>query len=492
MPLDKVLSEGEKEDLYKEYLLIFRKADTWRDYLTLAEKFKSLGVYKESADYILKCVNAASASCYREITEGVSNGEIRTVGELGRAADYMEIISSYKDARELARNYRTKARALAYVEVMEIVENSESGADDWERAVNLLAGMKSYKDSRDLYDRYYGHYVQMRYAEAELLMKNAGTHFEYISAAQMFEKISEYSDSAKMAQKCRKAAEKYKPEKASSKVSGKKKPTFTEKTAAVKNRISKRTRIGTNTKPLTKIKAGRSQDQVRILKELNKKYLFSGIVFLILCAAGLYGSVVISPSNTSLPDFIHSRAEIFRGICVASAVIFAVLSIKSFLRLMTVEVRKRLLEKLVLAAKKFVSPVAKIVNKVLAAMGIGVFKGRVRGKDEKSFVYASSEKTRRKKAALKNTGKWDELEDNAMRVRYIFTDYMIKKIKGGYFMRHSMTSDEIGREIAENDDEKLLFEVYRKARYAGRLSLDEIDNNLVSELQETERQKKNN
>ena len=45
MPLDKVLSEGEKEDLYKEYLLVFRKADTWRDYLTLAEKFRSLIIY---------------------------------------------------------------------------------------------------------------------------------------------------------------------------------------------------------------------------------------------------------------------------------------------------------------------------------------------------------------------------------------------------------------------------------------------------------------
>jgi len=75
-----------------------------------------------------------------------------------------------------------------------------------------------------------------------------------------------------------------------------------------------------------------------------------------------------------------------------------------------------------------------------------------------------------------------ELPDNAARVRFIFVDYMIRKIKQGYRMKYHQTPLEIGREIAVEDDEKQLFEVYQTARYAGKAANEVIDNDLVDRL----------
>ena len=73
--------------------------------------------------------------------------------------------------------------------------------------------------------------------------------------------------------------------------------------------------------------------------------------------------------------------------------------------------------------------------------------------------------------------------DNAARVRFIFIDYMIRRIKKGYFMKRCMTPAEIGAEIALEDDEKALFAVYDKARYAGQRGVEEITDAMVGELQ---------
>ena len=73
--------------------------------------------------------------------------------------------------------------------------------------------------------------------------------------------------------------------------------------------------------------------------------------------------------------------------------------------------------------------------------------------------------------------------DNAARVRFIFIDYMVRRIRKGYFMRRSMTPAEICVEVAVEEDEKNLFAVYEKARYGGRRGLEEISDAVVGELQ---------
>ena len=96
-------------------------------------------------------------------------------------------------------------------------------------------------------------------------------------------------------------------------------------------------------------------------------------------------------------------------------------------------------------------------------------RNRLGGRDEKSFVYGDEEKEGKAgKKRLKNGMKWAEQPDNAARVRFIFIDYMIRRIRQGYFMRRTMTPAEISREMSLEGDEEELFRVYQIARYAGR------------------------
>jgi hypothetical protein len=136
------------------------------------------------------------------------------------------------------------------------------------------------------------------------------------------------------------------------------------------------------------------------------------------------------------------------------------------------------------------APLVKAVNKVLLSIGIDLSRrNRLGGKDEKSFVFDDTEKVKKHKKKLKNELKWVEQTDNAARVRFIFIDYMIRQIRGGYFMKRCMTPAEIGREVALEDDEKALFAAYNKARYAGQMGREELSDSLVGELQMVNKKK---
>jgi hypothetical protein len=152
--------------------------------------------------------------------------------------------------------------------------------------------------------------------------------------------------------------------------------------------------------------------------------------------------------------------------------------------MLTASMRKKLGQAAVKFAKRLAAPVIKAVNKLLLSIGIDLSRrNRLGGRDEKTFVFDDTEKVKKAKKKLKNDLKWVEQTDNAARVRFIFIDYMIRRIKKGYFMKRSMTPAEIGAEIALEDDEKALFAVYDKARYAGKSGIEEITDAMVGELQ---------
>jgi hypothetical protein len=158
--------------------------------------------------------------------------------------------------------------------------------------------------------------------------------------------------------------------------------------------------------------------------------------------------------------------------------------------MLTASMRRKLGQAAVRFAKKLAAPLVKAVNKVLMSIGIDLTRrGRLGGRDERTFVFDDSEKVKKTKKKLKNELKWVEQTDNSARVRFLFIDYMIRQIRGGYFMKRSMTPAEIGREVALEEDEKALFAAYDKARYAGQMGREEITDALVGELQLVNRKK---
>jgi hypothetical protein len=220
---------------------------------------------------------------------------------------------------------------------------------------------------------------------------------------------------------------------------------------------------------------------VEVWHNIDKRRMVEFIIWMLLLMGDLYASIVVPNIQT---DFFVANSNTIRAITVLLAIFFIVMGCRAFLRMLTASMRKKLGQAAVKFAKRLAAPVIKAVNKLLLSIGIDLSRrNRLGGRDEKTFVFDDTEKVKKAKKKLKNDLKWVEQTDNAARVRFIFIDYMIRRIKKGYFMKRSMTPAEIGAEIALEDDEKALFAVYDKARYAGKSGIEEITDAMVGELQ---------
>ena len=211
------------------------------------------------------------------------------------------------------------------------------------------------------------------------------------------------------------------------------------------------------------------------------------LIWLILLAADLAASMIL-PNLEG--DYFQTNQNSIRVATVLAAVVILAMGFRAFLRMLTASMRKKLGQAAVKFAKKLAAPLVKAVNKLLLSIGIDLSRrNRLGGRDEKTFVFDDTEKVKKTKKKLKNDLKWVEQTDNAARVRFIFIDYMIRRIKKGYFMKRCMTPAEIGAEVALEDDEKALFAIYDKARYAGQRGLEEITDAMVGELQMVNRKR---
>ena len=468
-------NEAKLNQQYTELLHRFEGTSTWREFLELAKQFRELDTFKDASTYYTRCVRAASAGAYREYREEFTSRPDLSSDDYFEAAQVLSQISDYMDAREWARTYKAKATALCYAEAIALYEQSEGRWQDMREAYYKMNRIKGYKDSRDLVERYQKHYAECAYAAAHELYQKAQSGPEFIEAAEIFEQIPEYSDSATLAQKARKAASKYKSNA----------PKASKKPKAQKEQEQEQVEKVT---PAHK-KRARAEDSVsgvdfgEIWQTINKKRLIFGLVGMVICGVGLWGSAFfaahnIDPSN----DFLVLHGDKIRGISVLMVIFGAVFAIIEFIRMLSPSLKRKLALKVLEVGKRVAKPVLKAVNRVLGFVGIQIGKQRLKGKDEKSFVYVEKPQKAKKNKKLRNEGKWHELPDNAARVRFIFVDYMIRKIKQGYRMKYHQTPLEIGHELALEDDEKQLFEVYQTARYAGKAANEVIDNDLVDKL----------
>ena len=492
------LSESELNARYTAAAYKFATVSNWRDYLDLAEEFRALDTYKDSAQKYSQCIKAASAPAYRDITDEIrTKGRETTAEEYREAARIMQIIQDYQDAREVMRVYTVRANALTYDAAMTILSNSEATTEELGEGVALLKTIKGFKNTRELIERFEKYYFDRMYNEALHLMEHGHVFSEFEEAAEMFEKISEYSDAARQAVACRKMANKVRPKER------KKKETPAD-TAASKGgdevvRVTRKDAKAAKEAPaaegeeVVKPRRRRMIDDethnslAEVWRNIDKRRMVEFIIWLLLLLGDLYASIVVPNIQT---DFFIANANTIRAITVLLAIFFIVMGCRAFLRMLTASMRKKLGQAAVKFAKKLAAPLIKAVNKLLLSIGIDLSRrNRLGGRDEKTFVFDDTEKVKKTKKKLKNDLKWVDQTDNAARVRFIFIDYMIRRIKKGYFMKRCMTPAEIGSEIALEDDEKALFAVYDKARYAGQRGVEEITDAMVGELQMVNRKR---
>lgn len=492
------LSESELNARYTAAAYKFATVSNWRDYLALAEEFRALDTYKDSAQKYSQCVKAASAPAYRDITDEIrTKGAETTAAEYREAARIMQIIQDYQDAREVMRVYTVRANALTYDAAMTLLSNSEATTEELGEGVELLKSIKGFKNTRELIERFEKYYFDRMYNEALHLMEHGHVFSEFEEAAEKFEKISVYSDAAQQAAACRKMANKVRPKEKKKK----EKPADAapakggDEVVRVTHKDVKPAKEapGTEGEEVVKPRKRRMIDDethnslAEVWHNIDKRRMVEFIIWMLLLIGDLYASIVLPNIQT---DFFIANANSIRIITVLLAIFFIAMGGRAFLRMLTASMRKKLGQAAVKFARKLAAPLVKAVNKLLLSIGIDLSRrNRLSGRDEKTFVFDDTEKVKKAKKKLKNDLKWVEQTDNAARVRFIFIDYMIRRIKKGYFMKRCMTPVEICDEIALEDDEKALFAVYNKARYAGKMGVEEITDAMVGELQMVNRKR---
>ena len=492
------LTESELNARYTAAAYKFATVSNWRDYLALAEEFRALDTYKDSAQKYSQCVKAASAPAYRDITDEIrTKGRDVTAEEYREAARIMQIIQDYQDAREVMRVYTVRANALTYDTAMAILSNSEATTEELGEGVAMLKTIKGFKNTRELIERFEKYYFDRMYNEALHLMQHGHVFSEFEEAADMFEKISEYSDAAQQAVACRKTAAKLRPKERKKKEAPADAPKKGgDEVVRVKGKDAKASKADIPSEGTDEVVKPRRRKMIddethnslaEVWHNIDKRRMTEFIIWLLLLVADLYASIVV-PNLEG--DFFVANGNSIRIVTLLLAIFFIAMGCRAFLRMLTASMRKKLGQAAVRFAKRLAAPLIKAVNKLLLSIGIDLSRrNRLGGRDERTFVFDDTEKVKKPKKKLKNDLKWVEQTDNAARVRFIFIDYMIRRIKGGYFMKRTMTPAEICREVALEEDEKALFAAYDKARYAGQQGLPEITDALVGELQMVNRKR---
>ena len=488
------LSEAELNERYTAAVRRFSTVSGWREYLALAEEFRGLDTHKDSAQKYTQCVKAASATAYRDVTEDIrSKGSDATAADYREAARILQIIQDYQDAREVMRVYTVRATVLTYDAAMAILSDSEATTEALGEGVAMLKSIKGYKNTRELIERFERYYFERMYSEALRLMESGHVFSEFEEAAELFEKISEYSDAAQQAAACRKRANKLRPKEKKKKETPAPSPTAGgDETLRVKGKPRGEGNTSEGEAVVKPPKRRVRDDETRntlveVWRSIDKRRMVDFIIWLVLLVADVAASMIL-PNLEG--EYFQINQNSIRVATVLVAAVILVMGFRAFLRMLTASMRKKLAQVAIRFAKRLVAPIVKLITKLLLSIGIDLSRrNRLGGRDERTFVFDDAERVKKPKKKLKNDLKWVEQTDNAARVRFIFIDYMIRRIRKGYFMRRSMTPTEICSEVALEDDEKNLFAVYEKARYGGQRGLEEITDAMVGELQMVNRKR---
>jgi hypothetical protein len=152
-----------------------------------------------------------------------------------------------------------------------------------------------------------------------------------------------------------------------------------------------------------------------------------------------------------------------RNVAMLFFVIFIVLLVRSIKKLLSEQLQDAIDEWFENVMRWVFKPAALLIGKIAKWLGIGRWRGWC--EDEKTSLWKERNGGGRRHKKLKNDQKWADQTDNRRRVRYLFVEYMIKRIRAGYMYRRQMTPDEMAEELPLEEDEKLLFETYDLARY---------------------------
>lgn len=472
-------SKINKEEVAARYvaaLARFNAATDWHTLLELAEEFRALDTYRDSASLCDRCIKAASAPAYRDIRNALEAKPDKTAADYREAVRLLAQIQDHADVREYMRVCNIRANVLLYDEAMALVSDSAATDDELGHAVEIFREIKSFRNCRELLERYETYYCERVYAAADELRQHGHVWSEFDEAAELFGRISQFRDAAELAAACRRKADKLRPRsskrQAEQAAKAAEAPTVAETTASVETERVKKRRATT---PRDETTGGFAE----VWRILDKRYLTVCLLWFALLVAAVIASVWVAKSQN---DWVQGHLNQLRAVVIVVAGVSTVMGVRCFLHMLTLSMRRKLAKSVAAVLKRLASPLIKLTERLLAGIGIDLRRrNRLGGTDERCIVMDDS-KPRRAKRRLKNDQKWADQTSNAARVRFLFIEYMILRIRQGYFLRRTMTPAEISADIALEADERELFAAYQKARYAGSLADGEISGEAVGRM----------
>ena len=155
------------------------------------------------------------------------------------------------------------------------------------------------------------------------------------------------------------------------------------------------------------------------------------------------------------------------------------LGIKSFRKIFDRKTREKMARIVSVVSKVISRYFGKLIGKI--AKKLGFERKRVKGEDERDFIFKERRSGSRRRNKMKNPHPWNDA-DNATRIRFIFTEFMFGKIREGYRIAPKYTPAKMERDLAHEELEHTLFSTYTTARYSGGREV--IGDETVEELDE--------
>lgn len=157
-----------------------------------------------------------------------------------------------------------------------------------------------------------------------------------------------------------------------------------------------------------------------------------------------------------------------RQFTVFFGLILFILTLISFFKLFDSKIRLEIYRRIGNAIFAAAGKIKKFTSKLLSALGITEIK-KLNAEDEKRIIIYDNKRKERKKRRLKRKFPYDE--NDAQKIRYMYTVLIEKKLKNGINVHHSETPNKLSQTLAQNETEKELFSLYQPARYKGMVTL---------------------
>ncbi len=205
----------------------------------------------------------------------------------------------------------------------------------------------------------------------------------------------------------------------------------------------------------------------------SKKYLYRALITLVVGVAFLVVKNYIKDKNAA--DF---ALIIGVGDCLLGAW-FYYKSLSHSMELIVKPAFKKAFDRIKKSVKK-------AVGKIKKKLGISEKTWKMKGTDSFNFVFPSWGRKKGNKIDFGKTRiKWNEDPGNPWKIRYIYTKYIVKRVKKGMRFKSSDTPLENEEKLKASCPYPKIFELYTLSRYApSAISNSAVSDEVVEEAME--------